>query len=66
MNNSATRKDSRSHYAQVRRRVIGVRDSIHRQEERLAEKFGESYKAWCKRRGIPDWDSSPNMRRNAK
>lgn len=48
----------------VRRSVAGIRANPERAEERLAEKFDVSYRAWCQRRGLPAWDCAPNMRRS--
>jgi len=42
----------------MRRLTSGVR-TPRQQEERLAEKFHVDYKAWLKRRGLPEYDMSP-------
>lgn len=39
----------------MRRSTSGVR-TPRQQEERLAEKWDVAYKAWLKRRGLPEFD----------
>ena len=46
--------------------MSGIKRSPEQQEQDLAYKFGQSYNAWCERRGLAKWDSSPNLRREVQ
>lgn len=59
-------KPKRSVKRKIRRSVSGIKKSPEQREQALARKFGQSYNAWCERRGLAKWDSSPNLRREVQ
>ena len=63
---NSNNKPKESVKRKIMRKVAGIKRSPEQQEQDLAYKFGQSYNAWCERRGLAKWDSSPNLRREVQ